>query len=558
MPDDQREWPAGEDGDIWDRPVGAETPDGGGDPAALPVPVLEPMPEGEVDALSEGDQPWSGAPVREARRVRGLNPDGTFRSGRLAGKTMWGALWVLSWPVMLESFLNSGVGLTDTLLAAQLPNGTPATDAIGGASYMMWFIGLVIMAVGVGATAMISRAMGAGRMAQANAVLGQSLTVAMGLGALVGVVVAVLAPFIGGVLNLSEDARRLFSTYLFVIAWGTPAASALFVLVACARGAGDNIRPLYAMAARNVVNIVVSWLLCGADIRLPEWLGGTLLANPSPVRLGVAGIAIGTVAGDISGALIVLGMAMSGTWGIRLRARRLRPHKVTVWRLQRLSIPNFAETAGMWAGNFILMVIVGGLGAGLIGSHIIAIRIESFSFLPGFAMGTAAATLAGQYLGAGRPDLAKRAVWRCTVIGTTLMGLMGLAFALFNEELVGLLSKQEAHLENAPFLVFVIGLVQVPFALAIITRQAMRGAGDVRVVMAITWITTYAVRLPLVLVCSRLPAWGEAWGWWDLPDASGVSWGLRGLWIAMCVELLLRGGIFFGRFLHGGWMRQRV
>src|SRR5204863_7143728 len=106
-----------------------------------------------------------GSPARAAA------VDGRIRSGRLAGLGMGAAIWVLAWPILAESFLNSLVGLTDTFLSAQLSEA--ATDAIGGASYLLWFIGLVVQAIGVGATALISRAVGRGRVAVANAAVGQ-------------------------------------------------------------------------------------------------------------------------------------------------------------------------------------------------------------------------------------------------------------------------------------------------------------------------------------------------------------------------------------------------
>lgn len=520
--------------------------------------------------------------VREAgigangRRVQGLTEDGRFRSGRLAGLGMWAAIWVLSWPVLLESFLNSLVGLTDTVLAAGL--GVAEADAIAGASYIMWFIGLVIMAVGVGATALISRSVGAGRMAVANAVLGQSVLLGLVLGVFVAVFVVFMAGPVAGLLNMTEAASRAFITYLLVIAFGVPGASLLFILSACARGAGDSRRPLYAMFLRNIVNIGVSFLLSGVDIsRTVMGEDGPrteiLIANPAGFDLGILGIAIGTVAGDLVGAAVLLRMSLQGTWGITLYRRRLRPHWVTLQRLVRLGWPNFVETAGMWVGNFLVIIIVGGItvagvakGAeGLLGAHIIAIRIEAMSFLAGFAMGTAAATLVGQYLGAGRPDKARGAAFRCTLIGSGVMLAFGVAFITAPRFLVGLLSAQPEHLELTPMLLFICGWVQVPFAIGIVLRSALRGAGDVKVVLGITWVSTYLIRLPLAFLLSGADlAFGGANGttaWLTIvnpmPDDFPIQ-GLWGLWVGLCADLFIRGLMFAARFLHGGWTRVRV
>lgn len=528
------------------------------DPTKIPAVETPPDPARcEVPCADEDQQELTVVPstVPAALPRDGLTPDGRFKSGRLAGLTLGPALFILSWPVITESFLNSLVGLVDTTLAAGLPNGEAAADAIGGASYIMWFIGLVIMALGVGATALVSRTVGRSRLAAARTVLGQTTSLALICGVFVGVFIYMVSPAVVTILNMSADAGAAFRDYMHIIALGVPAASLLFGLIACARGAGDSVSPLWAMVIRNIVNIAVSWVASGA-----EAFGH---APPVSLGMGVAGIAAGTVAGDIAGVLVILLQARSGRWGIRLRLKRMKPHWITVRRIVRLGIPNFFETFGMWIGNFFVVAFVGLLARqlnteGLLGAHIIAIRIEAFSFLPGFAMGSAAATLAGQYLGARRPDLAKRAVLVATGVASTLMAAIGLAFILIPRPITGLLSQQDSHLAIVPHLLIICGFVQIPFALGIVFRSAMRGAGDVKAVMVITWITTYAIRLPLAYICSGvdIPVPFRP----DLVIHNPAPWdpSLQGLWIGLCSELILRGALFTGYFMRGRWLNAKV
>jgi len=473
---------------------------------------------------------------------------------------MGGAILVLSWPILVESFLNSFVGLADTMFAAKL--GEAQTDAVGGASYIMWLIGLVIMALGVGATALISRSVGKGRMAVANAALGQIMLLAVVVGVLVGAFIAFMIKPVTAILSMTPEAAQAFTDYLLVISAGVPFAAVMFCGIACSRGAGDSISPLIAMIVRNIVNVVISFALCGIEITRGD---SVLIA--SPFDLGVTGIAIGTVAADAVGAAIIVGMAVSGRWSIRLKRRWLRPHKITACRILRIGLPNFVETAGMWIGNFVVVLLVAGLAAGaggMLGAHIIGIRIEAFSFLPGFAMGTAAATLAGQYLGAGRPDMAKKAVWRCTLIAAVVMGSVGVVFVLFPQQLVALLSDNPIHLEQAPSLVRICGFIQVPFAFALVTRSALRGAGDVKMVMTLTWISTYLIRLPLAYVISGAALTYTTYTGDQqtlhtiLANPFGFEPSLAHLWLALCLELVVRGGLFTARFLQGGWVHARV
>jgi Na+-driven multidrug efflux pump len=205
----------------------------------------------------------------------------------------------------------------------------------------------------------------------------------------------------------------------------------------------------------------------------------------------------------------------------------------------------------MWFANFFVLRFIGdiavhttsetGTNEGLQGSHIITIQWEAFSFLPGFAMGIAAGALAGQYLGAGNPGLARRSIIACTGVAILIMGTLGVVFMLFGDTLTQVISDQPAHLEAVPTLLFICGATQVFFALTMVIRQALRGVGDTKWTFAITTVSSYAVRLPLA---------------WLL----GVYFelGLTGIWLGLSGEIVVRAALFVGRFLHGGWARLKV
>lgn len=545
--------------------------DGQAADAPIPATVVDPT---TLDASQEDGLPSARA-LRRASS--GLDANGRLRSGKLAGLSMTAAIVTLSWPILIESFLNSMVGLTDTFLAAQISEA--ATDAIGGASYVMWFIGLVAMSVAAGGTALVSRAVGASRLAVANAALAQSLILGLIAAVVVGIFVAITAPLAARILSLHGEAHDAFVSYLRIIATGVPGMAILAVGIACARGAGDSLRPLMSMVIVNVVNMVASFLLSGADLKIAaagDAPARILLEHPCSFNLGTRGIAIGTVIGDYCGAAFTLFLLFRGTSGITLLRHRLRVHWVTLRRLIRLAVPSFLETFGMWIGNFFIILIVGWIGmeraahgvakalaehgaseqGGAMGAHIIAIRIESFSFLPGFAIGTAAATLVGQYLGANAPHLARRAILICTVITSILMGITGVAFILFPKAIVSLISTQPAHLELAPMLMFITGWVQIPFGIGIVLRSALRGAGDAKAVAYLMWVSTYLIRLPLVYVLSGVDIPLPGGGVIDNPFFSEPS--LSRLWIALCAEIVLRAVLYSGRFLQGKWAVARI
>jgi Na+-driven multidrug efflux pump len=476
------------------------------------------------------------------------------------------AIWVLAWPVLCESVLNAMVGLVDTGLAARVS--LEAAEAVSAAAYVLWFMGLIAMAIGVGATALISRSVGAGRPAVARAALGQALILAVVAGPLAGGLLALSAPHAARLLSLDEGATAAFVGYLYALSFGVPGLTVLAAGNACARGAGDTQGPLWTMVVVNVVNFFASVLLA-------QGLG-----------LGVVGIGLGTTVAQTVGAAMIVGLLLRGKAGVELRRRWLRWHPVTAYRLVRLSIPSFVETLGMWAVNFagILMVAwmsaaaaAGGAGSaagaasaesvgslvrgskGLLGAHFIAIRIEAVSFLPGFAMGIAAGSLTGQYLGARAPELARRGALACAGVAAAMMGTCGLVLVFFGRPLVGLVSPQPEHLEVTPRVLFITGLVQVPFALAIVLRSAMQGAGDTKMMMRLTWISQWGLRLPLAYALSGVDVPRPGWmGGGVIENPFPFDLGLVGLWLGLCLELVVRMSLYGARFVHGGWMKARV
>src|SRR5690606_39047007 len=131
----------------------------------------------------------------------------------------------------------------------------------------------------------------------------------------------------------------------------------------------------------------------------------------------------------------------------------------------RIGMPSFYESIGMWSGNFLVFGVVGLLGAAgahaVWGAHMVAIRVEAISFMPGFAIGTAAATLAGQYLGLGDPERARKSVGLCVLMGCAIMTVLGFMFIFIPEPLVRLVTNEPELLATAPPLLRIVGPVQL-------------------------------------------------------------------------------------------------
>lgn len=500
-----------------------------------------------------------GVPSQEEA---GVNQDGRIQSGALVGRSLLAGILILGLPVLLQQILGATVGLVDKMLAGGLHEDVvlPAMDGLGVGAYVGWFIGIAMGGLGIGGQAIISRAIGRGDVREAEQALGQSMGISIVWGAFVAVMFWIFAPSLAAVCGLSGEAAVYLVEYVHVLAYSMPFCGLMMVGAMCLTGAGETMRPALIALVVNLVNASSSWILSGADLRLP----GVVLSNDFGFDFGVAGIAAGTAIGYGVGGLLTLGLLFRGVQDLQLRLWLVLPVRAMIARVMRVGVPNFLEGLSMWSANLGVLTMIGIIagreaqlavtaatgsgslseptaGEGLAGAHIIAVQWESFSFLPGFAIGTAAAALAGQFLGAGNIAMARRAVYVCTAIAVVLMGSLGVVYMLFGQPLTELISTQTKHLGLVPQLLFICGITQVFFAVSMVIRQALRGVGDTMWTFAITTFSCYGIRLPAAWLLGIV-----------------LEMGLVGVWIALCGELIVRAALFFIRFLHGGWALRKV
>lgn len=430
------------------------------------------------------------------------------------------------WP-FLEQLLGFLVGFVDTMVAGHWLS-TEALSAVGAAVYVLWLMQLINGSAAVGATAIIARAVGAGRWRRANSVLGQAVAFGAVWGLVVGLVFFWAAPLLADLSGLRGEALELCKQYLHVLAIAAPLSTMLIVCAACLRGSGNMRRPFLAMIVVNLINMSACVLL---------------VAPKSPVGgHGIRGLGLGMSLAWLVGAAVLLSSLGLSRHGLHLRSRFLVPRWAAIARIIRVGLPNLLEACGMWLGNFGVIMIVGRLAnEAAIGAHLVTIRIEAFSYMPGFALGIAAATLTGQYLGAGDPRTARRAAWWCWAYGTGMMVLSGVFFVVFAEGLVAIVTDKPVFLETSPPLLRLSGYVQGGFGTAIVFSAVLRGAGDTLTAMALTYGSTFLVRLPLVYLLGV-----------------SLNLGLKGIWYGLCFELMFRGLLFLVSFLRGGWARAKV
>lgn len=434
----------------------------------------------------------------------------------------------LAMPVLAEQLLNMLVGFSDQLLTGRYLD-EPHLAAVNSMVYLLWLLTNLFVVVSIAATAMTARFIGAKDLESARRVTNQAFflgTLLAFAGTLAGLA---FGHRLIELMQLPGESAALGAQYLAYIFPILPLVMCELVGNACLRGAGDTVTGLVAMLVTNVVNIAVSWTL-------------VIGVGPFP-ELGWQGVALGTACGYAVGGLVVLFRLMRGRAGLKLERRWFRLDVDLAKRLLRIGLPGGVDVLSIVLCQIWFVRIINELGVLAAAAHGVAIRIESLAYLPGSAFQVAAATLAGQYLGARQYKRATQSVLMACLAGCGLMTAAGVVFFVAAEPLTRLFLRpgQDDVVAIAVPLLRIVSVAMPPLALTMILNGALRGAGDTRWPLVFSLVGYLGIRIPGAYLL-----------------AQGLGLGVAGAWYAMVADLSVRCLLVIYRFWHGGWQRVKV
>ena len=416
-------------------------------------------------------------------------------------------VWQLSLPAILTQITTIAMQYIDSAMVGAL--GADASAAIGLVASSTWLFGGVTTAVSAGFSVQVAHRIGAGEDTEARTVVRHGLAAALTLAALLALlglgICRQLPCWLGGGAEICADASAYFLTFSLML----PFSQLNSLTAGFLQCAGDMVTP-------SVLNAV----MCGLDM-----VCNALLIP----HFGVLGAGMGTA---LACALVRLAMA----WcccvrNAQLRLRRGEAHAFRPEILKkafRIGAPVAVQEIAMNGAMVASTMILAPLGAAAIAANSFAVTAESLCYMPGYGVGSAATTLVGRSVGAGDAAQARRYGNICTALGGALMGCTGLLMMIFCPFVFRLLTPV-AEVRTLAAQALRIGLLAEPlFGVSIAAAGALRGAGDTLVPSLLNLGSIWIVRLGLsLLLVGKL--------------------GLRGMWIAMAIELCVRGTLMLWR-----------
>src|SRR3954468_617468 len=325
------------------------------------------------------------------------------------------AVVLLAVPMVLEMVMESVFAVADVFFVGRL--GADAVATGGLTESLMTILYAAAAGLAIGATAIVARRVGERDPEQAARAAAQSITLAVGVGVLVGALGIVAAPSLLRVMGGSAEVVRTGTAFTRVMLGSSGAVVLLFLINAIFRGAGDAAVAMRVLWFANAINIV---------------LGPCLIFGIGPFpRLGVTGAAVGTSIGRSAGVVLQIVLLTRQNGRLRIRWPHVRFDPEVMRKIISISgsatFQSFIGTASYMA----LVRIISAFGSAALAGNTIGIRIFLFGLLPSWGVSNAAVTLVGQNLGAGYPDRAEEAAWKICVYNTVCLVSIGLIFLLF-------------------------------------------------------------------------------------------------------------------------------
>ena len=441
----------------------------------------------------------------------------------------------LSTPAILAQLSSIIMQYIDASMVGSL--GAHDSAAIGLVSSSAWLLGGLMSAAAMGFTVQVAHHIGANHSGNARDVMRQSLVACLSFSVIIALIGCAISSHLPHWLGGNEAICGKASTYFFILSAFLPFLAIEFLAGGMLRSSGNMKVPGLLNILMCVLDVVFNFLFIfpSRDITI-----ASQSFHMPGLGLGVTGAALGTVLAEVITCLLMLSFLLTRSRDLKLIGRpngSFKPTKQSLNRAYKISLPIGLQHIMMSGAYIATTAIVAPLGSVALAANIFAITAESLCYMPGYGIGEAATTLVGQSAGAERKDLMKRFATITVLMGVAMMTTMGVLMYVGADLMMSFMSPVEEIIQLGAQCLRIEAWAEPLYATAIVSYGVMVGAGDTLIPCVINLGSMWIVRITLAIILA-------------------ASMGLAGVWIAMCIELCVRGTFFLIRLISGKWIKK--
>ncbi len=481
------------------------------------------MAEPALESLPEPESQSERAPAMPA----GAPPRSRFDRSIVEGP-IGPAVWKLAWPTMLQNVIAGLQGIIDHVMVGHFV-GYFGNAAIGVSWQIILVVIVFISSLFTGMGVLVARFAGANEPEKVNRVVYQAFITALAMSLVMGVVGWLAAPSLLNVVHAVPEVQKLALPFLRAMFVGIFGLMMFFMLSGAFRAAGDVKTPLRLGVTMTVLTITFNVLL------IPKF--------------GPVGAAYGTIMSRTIVALYGVSKFFAADSVIHFhRDMNLRPDMTIIRSLFRFGLPTGVQGIAMNIAGVLLLRFIGSLQQSAAAQAAYAVGyVELFSLITWTSVGLmgASATIAGQNLGAKKPERALQGVAAASRIGLMVAAVIGLMFLLIPNVLLGIFGmggKSDAVvLSIGTQLLRYLSVSGFFITVALSYTGGLQGTGDTKSPLYISIVSQIVVPI----------------GWCAFFQAT------RGLnpadiWTAIVLGHLTRATLSVLRFRQGKWRNIAV
>lgn len=426
---------------------------------------------------------------------------------------------LLSFPAMLSQLSTIAMEYIDAAMVGSM--GATASASIALVSTSLWLLGGLSHSVSTGFYVQVAHHVGGNDFPGARDVYRQGITTSLLFSSLLmlfGICISPWLPiWLGGDAEICHDSTLYFAVFCMTM----PLHQMMSLSAGVLRCSGNVKIPAMMQALTCLLDVVFNYILI------------------FQLGMGVLGAALGTVAAQTVTTALIVWYASIHSPEMNLRQdgkRSFRPDKVTLRWCLNIAGPMGIEHVIMCGAQIASTIIVAPLGTVALAANGFGIIVESLCYMPGYGMADAATTLVGQSLGAKRKYLARRFAYITVGAGVAVMSLMAVVMYVTAPWVMQLMSPDVLVQQLTAEVLRIEAWAEPGFAAAIVCYGVFVGAGDTKIPCTMNLASIWAVRITLAALMAG-------------------TMGLKGVWIAMAIELCFRGAIFLWRLKGDAWMR---
>ena len=435
------------------------------------------------------------------------------------------AVWKLAWPTMLQNVIAGLQGIIDHAMVGHYVGYT--SNAAIGVSWQIFLVVIVFIAsLYSGMGVLVARFTGAGDPEKVNRVVQQAFVTSILLSVVLAIAGYALSPYLLDVVRATPEVKAAALPFLRTMFVGNVGLLVFFMLGGAFRAAGDARTPLRLGIAATLLNAAFNVVL------IPQY--------------GAFGAALGTVTANLIVAAVGIAMVLSGKYAVRVpRPLTLAPDWAIIRAIFRFGLPTGLQGIAMNVAGVLLLRFIGSLEYSAAAQAAYAVGYtELFSLITWTSVGlmSATATIAGQNLGAGKPERSIAGAWVAARIGLGVAAVVGLAFITVPSVLLGVFGMRDAHvLEIGTELLQYLAVSGFFVTVALVYNGALQGTGDTTSPFYISLVSQIVVPLGFCAVMDAL-------------------YGLRAsdIWTAIVIGHVLRCTLGVLRFRQGKWRQITV